>query len=286
MRRGTSYLKYRVLVWLVAGVILLGTLASGLAIWFLRADAIDDAVADAHNIATVLSEQTASSVQSIDIVLRDMEERIEASGVMTPDDFQRIVGTEAVYAFLNDRLARLPQANVLALIASDGQVVNFTRSWPPPPTNVADRDHFQYAKANSGKELRVSAPVPNVLTGAPIIYFSRRIQGRNGEFLGVATVGVGPDYFRNIYSAITRLHDQSFMLLRSDGTVFLRYPDINTHPGEKMPTNSPWYDRAASGGGTYRTPGIFDHRERWIAVQPLQDYPLVINVGVSEAAAL
>ena len=55
---------------------------------------------------------------------------------------------------------------------------------------------------------------------------------------------------------------------------------------EKMPAASPWYQLVLQGGGQYRSPGYFDNEARLIAVHPLRDYPLVVNVGVAEAAAL
>src|ERR1019366_5462657 len=42
----------------------------------------------------------------------------------------------------------------------------------------------------------------------------------------------------------------------------------------------------SQGGGAYRSPGYFDGTPRLVAVRPLSGYPLVINVGVSETAAL
>lgn len=53
-----------------------------------------------------------------------------------------------------------------------------------------------------------------------------------------------------------------------------------------MPAHSPWYGLVAIGGGYYRSPGYFDNAARLVAVRPLHDYPLVVNVAVSEDAAL
>jgi diguanylate cyclase (GGDEF)-like protein len=53
-----------------------------------------------------------------------------------------------------------------------------------------------------------------------------------------------------------------------------------------MPARSPWYKLVAAGGGNYRSPGYFDGDARYVSVRPLNDYPLVVNVAVKEAAAL
>ena len=53
-----------------------------------------------------------------------------------------------------------------------------------------------------------------------------------------------------------------------------------------MPAESPWHQLVLQGGGYYRSPGYFDGKARLVAVHPLRDYPLVVNVGATEAAAL
>ncbi len=53
-----------------------------------------------------------------------------------------------------------------------------------------------------------------------------------------------------------------------------------------MPAESEWYRLVREGGGHYRSPGYFDGVPRLVAVRPLKDYPLVVNVAVTEASAL
>ena len=70
------------------------------------------------------------------------------------------------------------------------------------------------------------------------------------------------------------------MLLRRDGTVLVRYPDPAERAGLKMPADSPWYGQAALGGGHYESFGVFDTTARLVAVRPLHDYPLVMDVAL------
>jgi diguanylate cyclase (GGDEF)-like protein/PAS domain S-box-containing protein len=153
--------------------------------------------------------------------------------------------------------------------------------------NFSDRDYFHHLKNNPDHaRLYVSLPVAAKSNGAPMLYFSRRIDGPSGEFLGDTTIGVPLTYFQRLYDSISSLPGQSFLFLRNDGTVLLRYPDIVNRTGERMPTESEWYRLVASGGGSYRSPGYFDGGARLVAVRPLRDYPLVVNVAMSEPAAL
>ena len=126
----------------------------------------------------------------------------------------------------------------------------------------------------------------NRVSGFHTVFFSRRITGGNGEFLGIVLVGVRLAYFRHIYNSLTSMRSLSFLFLRSDGTVLLRYPQVVDDSLTKMPANTPWYGLVEVGGGSFRSPGFFDTQPRLVSVRPLRDYPLVVNVAVSEHAAL
>jgi diguanylate cyclase (GGDEF)-like protein len=99
-------------------------------------------------------------------------------------------------------------------------------------------------------------------------------------------IGVKISYFQQIYKSIASVRDDMFVLLHRDGTIIVRYPDQVIRAGDRLPAESPWYRLVSQGGGTFRAPGYFDREARLMAVRPLRDYPLVVNVGVTEAAAL
>ncbi len=286
MVRWTRDFSFRALVCVAVAFIGAGLIAIGLTLWSLREDAVADAQRATGNIATILSEQTAGSVQSVDLILVDIQERIAALGVTTPDEFRARVDNEEFYRLLVERLARIPQADVITVIGDNGQLANSTRSWPRPVVDLSDRDHFQYHFLNNTNNLHISIPVVNRVTATWNIYFSRRLSAPDGNFLGTVLIGLRVEYFKHIYGTITSLPGESFLFLRSDGTVLVRYPDGQNRAGVKMPAHSPWYDLVARGGGYYRSPGYFDSEARLVAVRPLHNYPLVVNVAVSEDAAL
>ena len=99
-------------------------------------------------------------------------------------------------------------------------------------------------------------------------------------------IGLRLSYFEGIYNSIATLRDRSFLLLKTDGTILVRYPDAIDRSNQKMPAGSPWYKLVETGGGHYGSPGYFDDQARLVSVQPLREYPLVINVAVSKSAAL
>src|SRR5665811_179555 len=278
--------RFRFLVAIAAGLLGAAVLAIGLTVWWLRLDAIDDATKDSDHLAIVLAEQTNRAVQSIDLVLDEIQKRLENLGARTQDNFGHLQQDITTYHSLTDSLSRLSQAALIALIDKNGRVVITTQKWPTPPIDLANRDYYQHFKNNDDKGIYVGKPVADHTTGLETIFFGKRINDSNNAFLGMIIVGVRVTYFQRIYNSITSLPDQTFLLLRNDGTVILRYPDPKDRGGEIMPEGSPWHRLVSQGGGAYRSPGYFDGTARLVAVRPLSGYPLVINVGVSQATAL
>ena len=74
----TQRVTYRSLICIAVGLIGLAVIAIGFVINSLRTDAIADAKAETGNIAAVLAEQTSRSVQAIDLVMIELQERFEA----------------------------------------------------------------------------------------------------------------------------------------------------------------------------------------------------------------
>lgn len=286
MRQRQRRLTFRSLIGVAAAMVAASVLAIGLTIWGLRADAIESADSDTRNIAVVLSEQLARSIQSVDITLTEIREQMEAR--YSPDRyyFDEQIRSMDIHAGLSERLARLTQADFLAIVDRNGQLAMTTRLWPTPITDLSDRDYFKHFRDRPDSGIYISSLLVNRISGMRTMFFSKRMSGPNNEFLGVVLAGIRLAHFESVYNSITRLHNQSFLMLRRDGTILARHPDQVDRSNLKIPDGSPWYDLVAAGGGSYRSPGYFDGHARFVSVQPLRDYPLVINVAMSESAAL
>jgi hypothetical protein len=95
---------------------------------------------------------------------------------------------------LSARAKVAPQIDVATIVAVDGTVLNFTRSWPPPPINLADRDYFKAHFEGSGLALFVSEPVRNLGTGAWTFYLRRAVRNSGGEIIGMVLTGLSVDF--------------------------------------------------------------------------------------------
>ncbi|MBV9628239.1 MAG: EAL domain-containing protein [Xanthobacteraceae bacterium] len=279
-------MTFRTLVGLAIGLIIIGMVATAATIWAWRRDTTSAAIRDISNISTVLAEQTSRSVQSIDLVLSDTVDKLQAMGAISSDGFRRVAHSKEVYDILIDRLQHLSQATVISLSDNTGALLNTTRSWPPPLLNLTNRDHFLHAKGNRDRNLYIAGPVLSLVSDISTIYWSRRIESRDGEFLGIIVAGSEVSYFRHIYDSIQSFPGLAFTLLRDDGTFLVRHPIGKDSDVSKMPIDSPWYRVVSQGGGSYRSVGVFGGNPRLVAVRPLRDYPLVVDVSIDEAQAL
>jgi len=268
------------------GITGVAAIAIAATVFALRNDAIDDAINDTNNIATVLAEQTERAMQAIDIAVSEISDRIAKRVDLNPADYDKIFDSRIVHTLLADRDLRLPQTEFIELIDKRGRRVNSSRDYPVTSTNVSDREYFIKARDNTSTKMFTSHVVNSQLTGRDSIFFAKRISGTDGEFLGVILAGMKPEYFREIYRSLTSMQDHAFFLMRKDGTILLRYPDISHSSGRKPSPNSQWHKVMKEGGGLFQSSGSFDGEVRLISVKPIKEADLVVNVGLSLKHAL
>ncbi len=271
----------------LAGVILVGitVVAAGLTIWDRREEAIASYRREITNLGIALGEQTARSMQAVDLVLKEIQAEVVTRRTQTPEQLKRVMGTEAVHRYLVSRRKTLPQIGAVGLIGADGTLINGSRQWPTPVMDLSDRDYFTHFRDHNDAGIFIGAPRPDLRTGEWTFFLGRRISGPRGEFLGVLLALIEVQYFEDFYQAISP-RGGSVAIFRNDGTMIARYPRAENQMGEKLPSAAPWYAMVAKGGGSYRTPGYVDGVARVASVHPLHDYPLVVTVTISEDAAL
>ena len=271
----------------LTGFLLIGiTLASAtLAIWDRYADTLAHTTDETRKLSLVLGEQTARSIQVIDLVLQEVQAKVLAAGISNADEFRRMMGTEAIHVFLFDRLKNLPQARAIGLVSSDGWLVNGSRLWPIPAVELSDRDYYMHFREHDDHGLFISVPGRELMSGRSTFFLGRRVNGPDGTFAGIVLALVDAQYFEDFYRAISTSDGDAIALFRRDGTLLTRHPHLEEMIGTKMPGQSPWFETIARGGGTYRTPGFIGGRPMITSARPLGEYPLVVTVGVTESTA-
>src|SRR5262245_52640063 len=273
-------------LWWAAFVLLgISLSAVGWTIWQLRSDAIHAAISESGNIATVLAGQMSRSVQGVDAVLLDVKRATKDLDLDTPHGFRAAFNRRAFRDMLVDHLGRLPQAFNIAVADEDGQVTVSTAAWPTPTINVADRDYFQNARDRTDGQLSTSVPIFNRINGKQTIVFARRLEGATGKFAGIIYCSVNTEYFEDIYGSIQSVHSHQFTLRKRDGTILVRHPDKQDVAGQKVDAGPQWFEAVANGGGGYTYSDGADG-VNFVSVRTMLEYPLVVDISVTEQAAL
>ena len=276
--------------WLMraATAVVLGlVLASGIGIWLLRQGAIADTEDDDNRLGVVLAEQTARTLQSVDLVLQDLAGQIASVGVHDRDSLHALFGGKDVHDALQQRLSDLPQASALSVLDSTGHFVNQSRPWPTPDYTVDDRDYFRYFASTADPNPYISEPEIGRISGVPTVFLVRRLTAPDGTFLGVVLAPIRLDYFAAFYANTGLSDGTGVTILRRDGTVLVHFPTGVVAPGVHISTNVRWAEMVAAGGGHYLSPGAFAHSQPvFVSVHPLTIYPIVVDVSRTEVAAL
>ncbi|MGA3400998.1 MAG: ATP-binding protein [Acetobacteraceae bacterium] len=269
-----------------AGLIALAVGAAALAIWDARREALARYQQTETNLGFVLAEQTARSIQGVDLVLQAVRAQVLSGGAATPAAFEAALGNQTTAQTLGDRLRNLPQAAAITAVSADGRVVVSSRGLLGATVDVSDREFFGWFRDHKEDAAFIGRPVQGRLTPGWTAYVVRRVVGPDGQTLGFVAGALALSYFEDFYHAIAHDDATAITLMRRGGTILTRYPGFDRYVGRHMPAQSHWFGVAARGGGMYRSNGELTGRPRWVSVHPLADYNLAVDVSFSEATAL
>jgi signal transduction histidine kinase/DNA-binding response OmpR family regulator len=269
-----------------AALLVVLLIAGGAAILVnLRDSTLHNRLANLDNISLVLTEQANRSLQGLDLVLNSLEDMLAANGVTSSAAYRDKMSSLAVHELLHEKLTGLPFVNAIAMVDADGNLINFSRYWPIPSVNVADRDYFKALMANPSLPGVISVPVQNRGDGSWTVYRARPVRTPDGRLAGLLLGAIELRYFEDLYHAIGLGPETAITLLRDDGVLMARYP-----PGPKIggtarrnraiprePRDVPVIEIRAS---------HFDGKMRLHVRRALADYPMVISVSETQTAAL
>ena len=243
------------------------------------------------NSSLVLSEHAYQTMASAYLALDGIADKVVAEGADSPDSFRKKMSSAKIFRLLKDKTESLPQVDVATVVAGNGDVLNFTRSFPPAPINLADRDYFKAQSRDRNAAGFISTSVRNKGNGKWVFYISRRIDDQRGNMLGLVLVGISADVFSDFYERLgLNLGPRANILLfRSDYTLLTGWPrhddmigkvstngSVHAVVGEKREDNDVIY---------LNTPSFTENRisdRRLSAVRVVKRYPLVIAINLTE----
>ncbi|MES2116058.1 MAG: ATP-binding protein, partial [Pseudomonadota bacterium] len=273
-------------------VILLLCLATLGAAWLLRQRALEDWRGDMASLSLVLAENVSQTMASTYLVLDGLTEVVQAIQQRGAGPLAAAVRNEQLFQSMRDKISGLPQVDVATVVDADGTVLNFTRSYPAPPINLADRDYFVYHRTHTDSAPFLSQPVRNKGNGKWTFYVSRRLDDAHGRFAGVVLVGVSCDFFSAFFRNVSLGEHAAISLYRRDQTLLARWPQVEEVMGKRITAGTT--SQVLARGLEHDVLLTTGPREsaggrpvyRMGAVRLVRNFPLVINATITEELLL
>ncbi len=267
---------------LVFGSLLLIALivvATGLILFNLRDRVIADSERELQNVALVLVEQADRQIQAIELVQTAMIEQIQALGIASSEDFERQLSGRDVHLMLKEKIVGLQHVGALTLVNSQGKIINYSRDWPVPTINAADREFFKAFQSDKQLTSFMGEPVRNRSSGTWVVQIARKVSGPKGEFLGLVVGVVELQYFEHLFGTITLGAESSIALFRRDGVLLARYPHLESGIGKIFAQNAIFQNvLSRADQGVTRLVSVIDGKERLAAAHSLARAPIVVAV--------
>jgi signal transduction histidine kinase/CheY-like chemotaxis protein len=225
------------------------------------------------NISSALAEQTAWTLQAVDLLLLDTARWYGSDS--------RAIPPERLDAVLAARTAGVQQVRRVTIVDSQGNPRYRSRGVGLPDYNVSDRSYFIAQRDGSAKGLFTSEPLVTRAEGRAGVIFSRRLEDENDHFAGVVTAIVDLEDLNQFYRAVNVGRGGAIQLVRDDGTLLVRNPSTPDAVGKRFPALA--VNTAAPGA---RLVNPIDGHADFIAVAPVRNTGLRVAVTRESALAL
>jgi PAS domain S-box-containing protein len=264
-----------------AGALLIGVVAALAAFDIVRTyrSALDDTGRELETQARIIAEQTARTVQAVDVVLRHVatEHQRGQLGKLSP---------EALHAYLRQQAVGLIQIDGLAVHDANGDARAVSWLEPGAGVNIARLPGFSKVRDDSSIDLVVSEALRSPRDGQWMFPLARRLQTPAGAFAGLISARVRIEYFEDFYRNVRIDRGTHITLMHTNGTLVASYPPAAAAIGQRSPLFDTMLTSVAGGhDGPLRT-GVDDGSDRIATVRMVPDYPLAVIVSRDVPLAL
>jgi PAS domain S-box-containing protein len=250
-----------------------------LSLWFRISNERQRMVAVAQqqtgNIARLFEEHVLRTLAAASVTLKQIETEYKRQGESLD-----------LAQYLRDRQPELEPYTILSVVDEEGELllnnVPFSK-----PQNVRHLENTQFHMRNATQDVFISKPRLGVVTGKQTMYLTRRMNKADGSFGGNTGVGMSPQYFSRFYNQIDLGRDAVVVLVGRDGVIRAQGSSKNLEVGQDISrgplftTHLPQHDQ-----GQFLATSPLDGILRLHSYRAVKGYPLVVLVGMSEAAVM
>ncbi len=246
-------------------------------------------------LAVSVTAQAEQTVDAADLMLQDVVRPLNAAGFADAAAMWQL-RLPATYESLHAMVAGVPQVTVLAIIDAKGEVINFSRYYPPflpghagQTISVADRSYVRKLTNGAQHGLFITGPVEGRVTGEQVFFLARQIRDRAGRPIGIGLAGVRIAFFQDLFHKVNMGTGGGIGLFRDDGMLLARDPAAGAPLGRSFAASPLLQALFAPGAGPIT--GVTDGSPLLIgggggphvvAARRIHDLPLAAVVTLSE----
>lgn len=240
-----------------------------------RQASLNSTVAETDIFARAYQEQITGVIRAADQTLR----YIRDSYTHAPDQFD-VTLWAARTGFLTD------SAFQVVIIGEDGYLR--ATSLGPLSTSVylGDQEYFRAQAEHPEDSLFISRPVIDPVSDRWSVQLTRRIARPDGSFGGIVAVSLDPFSLSRFYASVNLGGEGVTVLVGDDGIIRARAPAGNDAIGHRLTDTSIMESYTQKANGSLDTVSAVDGIRRVYSYRALDDYPLLVAVGIDERDAL
>jgi len=232
--------------------------------------------------ARIIAEQSARSLQAVDVVLRHLvqQHRKGAFDAMSPIE---------LHTYLRDQAVGLVQISGLVLVHPSGAPRALSEVYPVPASvqDISSLAIFRRLSAGEDKGLYIDDALQSRVDSLWIFPIARRLESPAGQFAGGVGARGRVDYFEQFYRDARLDPSTTISLMRENGTLIARHPHVESALGKRFAQ----FDEilALHNAGSHapvRAKSPIDGVERFASLKLVPDYPLAVIVTRDAAAVL
>ena len=237
-----------------------------------------DTVTQVEQRAAQLADAKADQVEALlgeaDLALRQFRDQYAVGDIA------------AMQAVVKSTFGAFPKGSILSfnVFGADGEPA-FSTAPAYRPANSSDRGFFRFHRDRAADQLLISPPVQGGVAAGWDVPMTRALR-KEGRFAGVAVLSISPQFLSDALARQAVAPNDVILLSHSDGSYLARSQGIDKLLGTRLPADRPFLQPGAPDRGVARLRGSADGRLRIYAWQRLDTLPLIVNVGLDEAAAL
>ena len=270
----------------LCGLALIAAIIAGTALTVrdFRAREIQTAQNGLENTVRLLAQHFDRQITDFEAVERSVA--TDLGQIDSAERFRDLVSSEEFHRLLRNKVDDSGDAAGVNVYDADGNRLASSTRWPAAQVNLSDREYFQTFKRGGASGPVLVELVQGRLSQGLTIVVARKITGPVGQFLGMVTRGIPPDFIESFLSSVV-LADGAIALLHRDGTLLARIPHSGQALGRRF-ADAPLLAEAASNGGlaAMQIASPLDGEERLASARHLERYPLNVVATVKLSAVL